>query len=267
MSLKKIMLITAAMIAMTSNCMAHSYINFDKIFKKLEEKEQKPQKCFRNTISIGPNIGYSFTETYTNDKSVEDVAKNMGLKRFQSNNHSIGFHADYNHFVTDDVFVGVGYSMTYLPPSKEFKLFSTSTKFYPRSGDFNYKNQSVLLISKKNSQYFTLRAGTLLCDYITVDVNVSMAVSEFNVKGALFTHTFIKSLGETLNFNDLKNDTERTRSYGKVGVAPGLGMNISLNKNFSLGLNYMCEIYPKNHDGSKPKMITHNIFTKFSYHI
>src|SRR5204863_110106 len=158
------------------------------------------------------------------------------------------------HFVTDSIFVGVGYSITYLPPSKETKLFSTSIQLDPDSGYINYKNKSILLISKKNSQYFTLRTGTLLCDYITVDANVSMVISEFNVKGALFTHEYIKSFGRAYNFNHFKNDIERPRSYGKVGVAPGLGINISLNRNFSLGLNYMCEIYPKNHDGSKPKM-------------
>jgi len=268
MSLKKIMLIAALTI---SSCAAQNYINFGKTYNRLEKKEAtKRENCFRNTIYIGANIGHSFTETYTKNNYIEDVINNMGFRRFKSNSHSIGLHIDYNHFVTDSVFVGFGYSVSYLPPSKEYALFSNSMLINERKKgkrDINYKNKNLILIHKKNSQYLTVRTGALLCDYMTLDANVSMAVSDFSVKGAVFTHEHIKGFGDTYNFNHLKNDIERPRNYNRVGIAPGIGLTISLHNNYSLGLNYMCEVYPKNKDGSKPKIITHNVFTKLSYHI
>lgn len=271
----KAALVSFAVLLGVSQCEAAGKISLDKIFKKLDkidetiakDKKDRKETCFRNTLSIGPNLGYSFTEAYTADKNIDDVVKNMGLKRYKANGHSIGLHIDYNHFVTESVFVGIGYSVSYFPPSKEYPLFSVSTALNENNGDINYKNKSIVLINKKNSQYLTLRAGTLISEYITLDASVSMAVSEFNVKGAIFTHELIRGFGDVYNFNRLKNDIEKPRSYGRVGVAPGLGVNISLNRNFSLGLNYMCEIYPKNKDGLKPKMISHNYFTKLSYHI
>lgn len=270
MSFKKIMLMTALTI---SSCMAQNYINLDYFLKKPEKKEEiviKPENCFRNTLYIGPTIGYGFTETFSKNNSIEDVINNMGFRRFKSNNHSVGLHVDYNHFVTDSLFIGIGYNVSYLPPSKEYSLFSNSTLVNERKDgklDISYKNKNLILIHKKNSQYLTLRAGTLLCDYITLDANLSMAISDFSVKGAIFTHEYINGIKDVYQFNRLKNDTERQRNYTRAGIAPGIALTVSLHKNYSIGFNYMCEIYPKTKDKNKPKIITHNVFTKLSYHI
>lgn len=216
-------------------------------------------------LSFGPNIGYNFSEAYTTGQS---VLKNIGAKRFKSNSYFLGLHLDYNHFLSDKTFIGVGYCLNYTPDHKEYTLSSNSVLL--TKGSSTYKNKNAILFHKRNSHAYTLRVGTILPRDMALDINLSGVVCDFDMREATFTYEKIQMLNpkrNTYTFNHLKDSLGASRKFQRIGVAPGIALTIPLADKFSMSLNYRCEFYPKNKDGTKPKILTHNVFTKFSYHI
>jgi hypothetical protein len=257
-------------------CLGVSKISSQKTINKKENIEEKTtidikEKESRNvpSLSIGPNIGYNITEAVGISINNEDAVKSTGLRRYKVNNYSLGLHIDYNHPILDSYFIGCGYSFLHLPFGKEYNNFSLS--LVADKDHINYKNKVNVLFHKKNSQYFTVRAGKFLNDNVSVNINVSMVISEFNMSGAIFTYenieTNLRGNKQLYNFNHFRSDMESKMDFRRVGVAPGIGLTFHLDNKFSAGLNYAYEIYPANRDRSRPRMTTHNFLTKFSYHI
>jgi hypothetical protein len=226
-----------------------------------------------SVLSIGPNMGYNITEAVTETINKEDATRHIGYRRFKINNYSMGLHIDYNYPLSDTWFIGGGYNIVHLPFGKDYNTYgiSLTNKEYARGVDTTYKHKLNVLFHKKNSQYFTVRTGKFLSDNVSINANVSMVISEFRMSGAIFSYEKMTFLGtnprSTYDFNQFKKDIESNLDFRRVGVAPGIGITFHLDEKFSTSLNYSYEIYPANKNGSRPRMTTHNVFTKFSYHI
>jgi len=144
--------------------------------------------------------------------------------KLQSANFSspaLGAHIDYNHLISNPVFIGVGLDANYC--FKKKKLADGST------------------LRKDLSGALTARLG-VVSGPVAFNVNIAVVVAGFKAKDSDGT----------------------TESQTRTGFAPGVGITFCVAKNFTAGLNYRYEVYPKKGD-SKPRINSHNIFAKLSY--
>ncbi|MEI8295757.1 MAG: outer membrane beta-barrel protein [Alphaproteobacteria bacterium] len=196
-----------------------------------------PSASFINGFSVGVNAGYQLNNIRVNN------VPGISAKDIDFDSTAIGAHIDYNHLVSNPLFIGVGFDINSCLSDKKTQSGGANLKF-----------------GKKLSSAFTIRTG-VVSGPVAFNVNAAVIVSGFkgsaNWNQTTTTSTSTKTTQESFN-----------ESQTLTGFAPGVGLTFAVAKNVSAGLNYRYEIYQK-FKGSKIKesINSHNIFAKLSYHI
>lgn len=220
--------------------------------------------AIRTGFSFGLHFGYQINNIYVDDSDFMNATD--GIKSFNFNGSPVGLHADYNLVMTDGFFVGVGYDINHSLSNRNHTV-KLKIPSWDKNGDpEDYFLTTRLVFKKGLSQAFTARFG-IANEYIAVDLNMSVVRSSF-------THGF--SIIDRLKAIEGYNN----KTINRMGLAPGFGVTVPVNMNFSIGFNYRYEIYPKKggcetsgetlkllESRSKERITTHNMFVKFSYHI
>jgi opacity protein-like surface antigen len=240
----------------------NNYIsNSEKSFVKTSSEKT----ALRTGFSFGPHFGYQINNIFVDDADFTNATN--GIKSFDFNGSPLGFHIDYNFFVNNSFFVGIGYDINHSLANKSQSIKIKIPYFNGRTGREAFYNANTNLIFKKGlSQFVTGRFG-ISNKSMAIDISLSVVRSSFT-QGFRF-------IDEGLGFNE-----NYIKTTNRIGIAPGFGITVPLNQNFSVGFKYQYEIYPKRGNSkdtadtlelidlrSKERMTSHNMALKLSYHL
>lgn len=231
-----------------------------------------------NGLSGGINTGYQLNTTKA-DKVFEKISGTVN--RFDFHSQAVGAHIDYDYLISDAIFVGAGLDINHAPKITQHthKTMKEGDTTYMQLGAHlrttrnELSGKSQFLFSKKLATAFTVRTGVVLGD-VAFDVNAAVMRSTFRKKCA--SHDSSRIAHSSFSTLRVPNDVsvyphnashEYDKSVRRIGYALGASLTFSVAKNFTTSFNYRYEVYPRSKDNVKLGITSHNVFTKFSYHM
>lgn len=189
---------------------------------------------FMDGASAGLDLGYQF---------------NKG--KFSSNNISksntfdspvLGAHFDFNKFISQTMYAGVGLEGSYAFKEKKVNVSGSAA---------GITSSGTVKLRRDFTGALTARLGTVMGP-VAFDVNGALVATNYKAK----VNGTVTKAGVTKNFS-------KSNSEFRFGFAPGIAVTTEVAKNVSVGLAYRYEIYSKK-DGLK--LDAHVVMAKVSYH-